>query len=186
MPTAISLINRLFVADQNERAQHPTFGTEDYLKLRDNDARRRAELRHILTTREVNDAMALYRAAMVFQHSDGVEDIDAAHHLALRSADAGYRPARWLAASARDRWLMYQGLPQRYGTQIVPDGKRQRVWHCDPATTDAERQAWDVSPLADLQREAERVTAAEPVPSLDEAPDWLKTGIEKWKALGEW
>jgi hypothetical protein len=186
MPTAIALINRLYVADQTERSNHPSFGTDAYLALRERDAQRRAELKQILATREVNDASALYRAAMIFQHGEALEDIDAAHRLATRAADAGYRPGRWLAACARDRWLMYQGLPQKYGTQIVPDGKRQRVWHWDPATTDAERRAADVSTLAELNAEAERITRLEPVPPEESAPDWLKAGIEKWKAAGEW
>jgi glycine oxidase len=36
---------------------------------------------------------------------------------------------------------MYQGKPQKYGTQFVPDGKRWRLWDVDPTTTDAERVA---------------------------------------------
>ncbi|MBL8521049.1 MAG: hypothetical protein JNK75_10290 [Betaproteobacteria bacterium] len=186
MPTAIALINRLFTADQDERINHPAFGTEPYLKLRENDARRRDQLREVLARREVNDGLALYRAAMIFQHGETLDEIDTAYRLAMRASEAGNRSARWLAACARDRWLMYQGLPQQYGTQFVPDGKRQRLWHVDPATTDAERRAWDVSSLAELAVEADRLTRAEPVPLLDSAPEWLKAGVEKWKAAGEW
>ncbi len=186
MPTAIALINRLYVADQQERSNLSPVERGAYLKLRENDARRREQLRHILETREVNDGTALYRAAMVFHHGETFQDIDTAYRLALRSAEAGYRPARWLAASAQDRSLMYQGLPQKYGTQIVPDGKRQRIWHMDPSTTDAERREWDVPVLAKLEAEAERITREEPVPPIDTAPEWLQSGIKRWQDAGDW
>lgn len=186
MPTAIALIHRLYAADQQERAGHAAFDAERFRALRENDAARRAALRRILVVREVNDGLSLYRAAMVFLHGESLEDIDAAHRLALRSAEAGYRPARWLAASSMDRWLMYQGLPQKYGTQVVSDGKRQRLWHFEPTTTDEMRREWDVPVLSWLQGEAERITREEPVPPVDNAPAWQQDGIARWKEAGDW
>ena len=46
---------------------------------------------------------------------------------------------------------MYADQPQKYGTNIVPDGVGWRLWDVDPTTTDAERIANDVPPLAEMQ-----------------------------------
>jgi SAM-dependent methyltransferase len=77
---------------------------------------------------------------------------------------------------------MYEGRPQRYGTEIVPDDVRHRLWDVKPATTDDERAAWDVPPLAEQLRRADELTLHEPQPPMDEAPPWLRTAIERWSA----
>jgi hypothetical protein len=74
----------------------------------------------------------------------------------------GRRPARWLAAAAQDRWLMAAGRPQRYGTQYRSRGGRWELWPVDEATSDDERAAWDVPPLAEARRRAEELTRDEP------------------------
>jgi hypothetical protein len=80
--------------------------------------------------------------------------------LALRGVELGCRPARWLAAAALDRWLMATGKPQRYGTQYRRIGSGPfELWQVDPETTDEERAAWDVPPLAEAQRRAEELSA---------------------------
>jgi hypothetical protein len=53
---------------------------------------------------------------------------------------------------------MYEGRPQRYGTQFVPYGVRHRLWDVEPATTDEERAAWAVPPLAEQLRRADELT----------------------------
>jgi hypothetical protein len=73
---------------------------------------------------------------------------------------------------------MFQGQPQRYGTQLVPDGTRWRLWDTDPATTDADRAEWDV-PTMDEQLERAR-TRTDPQPSMVDAPSWLKEALERW------
>ena len=103
-----------------------------------------------------------------------------AHELAREAAKGGVRAARWLAAAACDRWLMYQGKPQKYGTQFVPDGVRYRLWDTDPLTTDAERRTWDVPPWEAQLRRAEEMTRREQQPDMDEAPRWLRDAIERW------
>jgi hypothetical protein len=184
MPTAVSLIRRLFEADQAARIDRPRDGTANDAGLREADAERRRQLRTLLAHKEVNDPLSLYRAAMVFQHGDQIDDIDTAHRLAMRAAEQGFEPARWLAAAALDRWLMYRGRPQRFGTQIVPDGVRYRVWDVDPATSDEERRRWNVAPLSQVRAEAERQTREQPMPAMDDLPVWLREAIERWKAEG--
>jgi hypothetical protein len=75
---------------------------------------------------------------------------------------------------------MYEGRAQRWGTQIVPDGVRHRVWDVDPTTTDAERAEWDVPPLAEQERRAVELTRTEPQPPLALAPAWLRAALARW------
>lgn len=79
---------------------------------------------------------------------------------------------------------MYEGRPQRSGTQSVPDGVRYRLWDVEPATTDEERAAWDVPPLAEQLRRAEVLTRNEPQPRMGGAPAWLKAAIERRTSEG--
>lgn len=173
-------IAKLYRADQAERSPHPAHGTAEYRALRERDAARRKRIHEILAAESTLKPTAQYQAAMILQHSDHLDDIARAHELARASAEAGYAPARWLTAASLDRWLMYQGKPQKYGTNIVPDGKRQRVWDVDPTTTDAERAQWDVPSLAEMQRRAEAATRTEPMPDMQDAPDWLKEAVRRW------
>ena len=86
-----------------------------------------------------------------------------------------------LAAAALDRWLMYQGKPQKYGTNFVPDGKRWRLWDVDPSTTDAERAANHVPLLQEQFKQAEQWTQELGQPSRDTAPEWMKEALERWE-----
>jgi hypothetical protein len=122
-------------------------------------------------------------------HGDTPEDARNAHILALRSSELGHRPARWLAAAAYDRWQMYQGKPQKYGTNYVFDGRVDRLWDVDPNTTDEERAEWDVPPLAEQLRKAQEANRYKHPMSEKErkefeanAPEWLKSALEKWRA----
>lgn len=176
----------LYEEDQAARETHPRYGANDYLLLRRHDERRRDEARAIVSAQNDISAIEMYCAAMIFQHSDELADIKLGYEWAMRAAREGYRPARFLAAASIDRWLMYQGLPQKYGTNIVPDGRRQRVWDVDPAITDEDRAEWDVPSLAEMEERARQVTAEEPMPPMDEAPAWLKTAIERWREIEKW
>jgi len=179
-PNSNDEIAELFHTDQAERVDHPAYGTPEYRRLRERDAARRQRVRELLAAGDIGNPETLYRAAMIFQHGDDLDDFHQAHRLAMAAAEAGYAPARWLAAASLDRWLMHQGKPQKFGTNIVPDGRRQRVWDVDPATTDEERAAWNVPPLDELHRRAEELTRTEPMPPMDDAPAWLKEAIRRW------
>ena len=175
----------LFRADQDERANHPDYGTAEYWLLRGRDAKRRERLEGIIESGGLREPEDYYHAAWILNHGESVEEIWKAHVLAKRATELGLRRARWLAAATFDRWLMYQGKPQKYGTQIVPDGKRQRLWDVEPATSDAERAEWDVPTLAEMERRAEEVTRSEPMPPMDAAPDWLRSALLRWRAEDE-
>lgn len=173
----------LFQADQQERKDIPPYDTPEYWEMRRRDAQRRERVKEIVTAapQEQFTGEDLYYAALVLHHGGDVDDVWQALQLAQKAADIGYRPARWLTAAATDRWLMVQGRPQKYGTQIVPDGRRYRVWDVDPHTTDAERARWDVRPLARQQARAAELTRTESLPAMDRAPDWLKAAIRRWQ-----
>lgn len=173
-------LRALVEADQADRVDHPVAGTAGYVALRERDAARRRRLAELVEAGAVTEPEDLYDAAWLLNHGEEVAEVRAAHNLATRAADAGWAPARWLAAATLDRWLMYQGRPQHFGTQFVPDGRRHRLWDLEPTTTDAERAAHDVPTLAEQQARTEQMTREVPMPPMDGAPWWLREAIERW------
>jgi len=65
---------------------------------------------------------------------------------------------------------MYQGKPQKYGTQFVSDGNRYRLWDVDPTTTDTERSQWNVPSLQQQQAQAEEFNQTQPIPPITDLP----------------
>jgi hypothetical protein len=174
-------LKRLYEVDVHDHSNVPPHGTPEYIAMRERDKQRRQQISDLIERNQVQMAADFFHAAQIFQHGDTPDDAWKAHELALRSVKLGEPRAKWLAAAAYDRWLMYSGTPQKYGTQFVPDDRRQRLWDVDPATTDDERAAWDVPPLAEQLRKAEEATRLDPPqPIGDEAPQWLKNAIKRW------
>jgi hypothetical protein len=177
----------MFVVDQADRTDHPAYDTPEYWQLRERDARRRQRVNELLAQGLVSAPDEYFHAALIFQHGDTLEDIWQAHALAQRAAALGATQAMgskdslWLAAAALDRWLMYQGKPQKYGTQFVPDGKRWRLWDLDPTTTDAERLANHVPSLQEQLKQAQRYTQELGQPPREKAPEWMKEALERWQ-----
>jgi hypothetical protein len=174
----------LYAGDQRAHSAVPPFGTPAYRALRAADRERRRQAAAALAALRAEGTPSpedLYHAAWLFNHGEHPEEARHAHDLAREAAEQGHGPARWLAAAAYDRWCMYEGRPQRFGTQFVPDGVRYRLWDVDPATTDAERAAWDVPPLAAQHARAEALTRSEPQPPLNGAPPWLRAAIARWR-----
>jgi hypothetical protein len=175
----------LFAADRTEHGAVPPVGTPEYAALRARDRERRTRALVVLDRLRASGAPApeaLYYAAWLLNHGDESGEARLAHDLAREAAERGYAPARWLAAAAYDRWRKYEGRPQKYGTQFVPDGVRYRLWDVEPATTDADRAAWDVPSLAQQLQRAEVMTRTLPQPPLDGAPAWLTDAIARWRA----
>jgi hypothetical protein len=184
----IELIS-LYAADKQERIDQPRANTAGYGAMRARDRERRERVIQMLAADELHTAEDYYHAAHIMNHGDTPEDAENAHRFALRSAELGHRPARWLAAASYDRWQMYQGRPQKYGTNYVYDGRGDRLWDVDPNTTDAERAEWDVPPLAEQLRKAQEANQYKHPMSESElsefhtnAPEWLKQALEKWRA----
>lgn len=121
------------------------------------DHRRAARVREIVAAGGLKTSTDYFNAAMLFQHSRVLEDLQQARALALKAAelDPTNARAKWLAAAALDRYLWQSGKPQIYGTQFH---QVDNVWTIDPidesAVTDAERARWNVPPLADAKKRA--------------------------------
>ncbi len=173
-------IEDLFVADVDERRDHPNYGTAAYRLLRERDASRREHVERLIEFGQLKEPLDYYRAAWILNHGETLDEILKAHTLASKALELGVSDARWLTAATYDRWLMCQGRTQKFGTQIVPDGERYRVWDVEPGTTDVERAAWDVPSLAEMQRRAEDVAGNEAMPPMEEAPAWLKSALLRW------
>lgn len=182
-----ALLADLYRQDRQEHAAVPPVGSPEYASLRGRDRVRRSRARPALAALRRNGAISpddLFHAAWLWNHGESADDAKRAHRLALEAAELGHSPSRWLAAASFDRWCMYEGRPQRYGTQFVPDGRRYRLWDVDPSTTDVERTEWNVPPLADQLRCAAEMTAREPQPPMSDAPQWLKDAIQRWNREG--
>lgn len=173
-------IQELFLADQSEHSNVSLAGSTEYAALRQRDRARRESALILLESMENPDAQDIYRVAWLLNHGDTPEEACRAHQLAMQAVALDYSDAKWLAAASYDRWKMYNGEPQKYGTQIVPDGKRHRVWDTDPDTTDAERAEFGAPPLAAQHERALDLTNTQPQPPMDQAPDWLKAAMIRW------
>ena len=156
-------------------------GEPAYVSLRARDRARRVAVMELLADGWPEAGDDLYAAAWILNHGDLTEEVALGSGLAARSAELGRPGARWLAAAALDRSLMYAERPQKYGTNIVPDGVGYRLWDVDPATTDAERLANDVPPLAEMQARAAAI--ADPQPDMAGAPDWIRRAMRRWGTL---
>ena len=167
---------RLLAEDQAED-RAVVAGEPAYVALRDRDRARREAVMALLADSWPEDVDSLYAAAWVLNHGDLSEEAALGRRLAGQAAELGRPGARWLAAAALDRSLMYAGLPQKFGTNIVPDGVGWRLWNVDPTTTDAERLANDVPTLAEMQARAAAMT--DPQPDKSTAPGWLTRGGTK-------
>ncbi len=171
---------RMYEADVADHRQGLTAGTPEYASMRALDRKRRSAVQEMIDRGEVTQPEDYFHAARIFQHGDIPEDARLAFELASKAAEGGYRPAKWLSAAAYDRWLVYQGKPQKYGTQYFSDGKHQHLFDVDPGTTDEERANWDVPPLQEQLRKAEEATRNFPaLPIPPNPPDWLMNAIRK-------
>jgi hypothetical protein len=182
-------LSSLYEADRQERVNQPRANSREYRAMRARDLKRRQHVMEWVASGQLHDAEDFYHAAWIMNHGDTASDARQAHLLALRSSEMGWRPARWLAAASFDRWQMYQGKPQKYGTNYLFDGQRDRLWDVDPSTTDVERAAWDVPPLAEQLRKAEEANRHKTPMSEDElrefeanAPRWFTKILKRWRA----
>jgi hypothetical protein len=116
-----------------------------------------AEVRALEAAGGIEGAEDHLHAAAIVSASDALEDLDLAEKLALEAARLGEDRGFRVAAEAIDRRQLKLGLPQRFGTQYVwdPVAEGWKLYAIDPRTSDAERAAMGVPPMAELL-EAER------------------------------
>lgn len=118
------------------------------------DLMHRQQVYQFLSQSLLIEAVDLYRAALVLQNTDTAsckENHMLAYYLAMESAKKGHEEAKYLAAASLDKYLIYSGLRQKYGTQVGRDRfGRYYVSPFDTSTTDADRAVWNVPPLDSL------------------------------------
>ncbi|MBL8892803.1 MAG: hypothetical protein JNL67_22695 [Planctomycetaceae bacterium] len=171
----------LFESDRADHAIPKVAGSPMYREMRNRDIQRRREVRSILCNENDLEATDYYYAAWILNHGDTIDEAELAFCLAKKSFELGCLHGRWLYAAAFDRWLMYSGLPQKFGTQIVPDGQRYRLWDYDLNTTDEARAEFDVPPISELLQRAERDSREMAQPPIGEVPQWLRHAMKRWE-----
>ena len=151
--TSVKLDNAELVAiyqlDQIDRQSEPI----DWEAVSQRDTERQLRVRELLDTGGVQTGADFYHAAMVFQHSDGVEGIELAHELAMVGMALGSRESRWLAAASYDRLLTRLGRGQRFGTQYISAGKDDPMHFApvEPGVTDGMRAAMNCPKLEETR-----------------------------------
>lgn len=145
-------LEELYEADQRDRTN--VYGSPTAIQeLRHRDGMRRSLVLEMIAQGAVNTQNDLYRAAVILLHGSQPADFLAAHRLAVTAAVGGHRPARWLAASSLDRFLMAVGLPQVYGTQFEhnpEENKYQlRLPIDDSSVLHWEKKFYNVPPVAE-------------------------------------
>jgi hypothetical protein len=118
-------IASIFSADQADRQKQPI----DWKVVAPLDAARKNRVLELIKQGKICTANDHFRAAMVFQHGDSLDDIRSAFSLAQIAAllDPSLKQARWLTAASWDRILMRKNVPQWYGTHTI-DRRRLRQW----------------------------------------------------------
>lgn len=174
----------MFDEDQHECLNQPPDGTPEYKALKDRNKQRRDKVKSIIKSNEQLSSDDYFNACIIFMHGDCLDDFWEAYNFGLKSTDLNHKTAKRFAAAAYDRWLMYQGKPQKFGLQYVPDGVRLRLWDVNPETKDEEREEWDVPPLQKLYEIAEEATKQYDMSkiSMENKPQWLKDAIKRWNS----
>lgn len=125
----------------------------DVARKRQEMDRRAVRVREIVENDQLANAEDALRAAVILYDSQEIDDIVLAQELAKRAYDDGLKEAIRTVAHCMDRSQMMRGMPQHFGTQLVfePVLAKWRLWDLKPDTTDSEREAFGVAPLAELQ-----------------------------------
>lgn len=155
-------LRKFYKEDQRDRTKQ-LWTKNEKLFLRRDLARLRKVL-HIIATHKLVTPGDHLHAAMILHHGSKTRHYKMAYKLAKKSADMGYKKQKgevdplWLAAAAKDRWLMSQGKPQYFGTQFRKGSKDGQWYHykTDPGVTDKERAKWHVQPLRKMIALADR------------------------------
>jgi hypothetical protein len=115
-------------------------------------ARRIERVYEISRSGGIESATDHYYAGLLLASSSRPQDLELARSMGLAAGEQGEERGFRIAAEAIDKGLRLKGEPQRYGTQIsfVPVLKEWRLDPLDPRTTDEERCAMGVAPLAEL------------------------------------
>lgn len=156
-------LQKLTDADQYERSPKYYVGNE--MRVAHHDEERRQKVTKMLAEKKVRTGHDYYNVALIYQHGATLTDIKKAHTFSKKSMELGYQPAKWLYAATTDRYLVWSGKKQKFGTQyrIISiqerNGKQRKKAVLEPydkRTTDGVRATFNVPPLKELLKQ-ERV-----------------------------
>jgi hypothetical protein len=174
----------LFDEDQHDCLHQPADGTPEYFALRKKCKERIFRVRELFNTDENFSGDDYFQGCIISMHGDCPEDFWQAHSLGLKAVEHHYDGAKKFAAAAFDKWLMYQGKPQKFGSQFVPDGVGLRLWDVDPDTTDKEREDWELPSLEEFRKKVNDMNETFDISkiAMESKPQWLKDAIKRWNA----
>lgn len=155
-----SKIGRLYAELQSDVAEHKTGGHPD-LELQQRHDKRAVEVRRILDTEKLESTEDRLHAAVLLVETTDLENLAIAEKLGREVGVAGDKRGFRVAAEAVDKRLVRRGLPQHFGTQYewVTVLQQWRLYPIDPTTTDDERRAMQVPPLAELYAGEKKMNA---------------------------
>jgi hypothetical protein len=142
--------------DQHDDVIEAPHTGEEVVALQQRTLERADKTKALLGQKGVDSAADHYYAALVFVQCTREVELELAHQQGLVAAERGETRGFRVAAEAFDKLLLKRGMLQRYGTQFVwePVLRSWRLYPIDPRTTDAERKAMGVPPLAELEQQA--------------------------------
>jgi len=113
------------------------------------DRERRSRVLEIFHEGELSEGVDYSMAALIFQHGQTLTDWWTAYEFAKKAVELGTNRVRWLGAAAYDRWLLGQGKPIRYGTQLVNFGGIYRLPKLDGMCASEDRLLWGLASETD-------------------------------------
>ena len=135
---------------------------------------RREEAAELVKKGHARQPEDAFHAAALLVESERPAEVALAAQLARQAlaGDPDLLAARPLVATAVDRGQMLAGKPQKYGTQLVEEDGKWKVYAVDPAVTDAERAEWGLPTLADAEAQVMEINrrVARPNQPADRAP----------------
>ncbi len=161
--SASTRIGRLYESLQSDVSGRTRGGIPDP-RIAERHAARAAEVRKMVQQGELKTAEERFEAAVILVENDEPADLKLAEVLAQEAATGGEPLAPRVAAEAIDKQRVLAHEPQRYGTQYewVAVLREWRLYSLDPNTTDSERRAMGVPPLAEIYEIEKKLNAGKP------------------------
>lgn len=137
-----STMRKIYEEDQEDRSDET------------GDAKRREQVRQLISEGKVQSGEDYYYAAFIFQHGQKPSDYLYAHVLAVTAVNKGLHNAIWLSAATLDRYLHSIQQPQVFGTQFgsLTDSRDDQEPYDRGIVSDALREQWCVAPEATQAR----------------------------------
>jgi hypothetical protein len=133
-----SVLRKIYDEDQRDRTDEA------------GDAKRREEVRRLISEGKVQSGEDYYYAAFIYQHGQKPSDYLYAHVLAVTAVNKGFNSAIWVCAATLDRYLRSIKQPQVFGTQIgsLDASPTTQEPYDREMVSDALRAMWCVAPIS--------------------------------------